>query len=1420
MKSAEDSAGAWGALSFSWLTALVAQARGRPLAHADLPPFSPPAAARCAAAEPKLWEAWEAEMRRAREASDGAPPSFLAAALRTVRGEAATSGAFFALHTASQLAAPLTLKRLIDYLGDASLPGSETSPATGFGLAAALVAVVVVGHLGEVHGTHLTARFLFRLRAASVSAVFRKSTRLPLAGGGHAGTAVNLVSNDCQRVLEYPAGFHNAWSAPLVIVVGLGLLYAEVGASALATLATLLAFLPLVGVLTAVMNTAQQAAHTETDARVNLLGNVLDGMQTVKLQAWESPVAAAVRRLRAAELVLLSRFARTKAASGATFMEAPFCATLVTFLVFVGSGGSLTTAKAFTVIALINAIRFPFTFLPLAVNYWLQTVVSSRRIQEYLLRPEVSPAGGADAADGGKAPDGEDHGAGAPAVRLTGASFAWAAPGTAPRSCPAPTLVDVTTEARPGELVCVVGRVGSGKSTLLLSLLGETALVAGSSSVRGGVAYVPQRAFVINATLRDNVTMGLPWRADAYARVLADCGLEKDVADLAFGDATELGEGGSNLSGGQRARVNLARAAYDDSPGVVVMDSPLAAVDARLAAEIFSRCVLGLMRGRTRVMSTSSAAMAAQADRVVVLDGGRVVEQGTPAELAARPGGKFAEMAAGLDILGRAKGDDDSDSDGDGPVTPTKQTGHAPLPRSLSRKRSHVRSPSSLSSLSLSALLPQSPVEEGSSSAAPAAASESSNSVTNLLGELNEAAPAATLADAPAPARSGCAETAAGALTVSAEERALGGHTWKTFRPYFALAGTWLSWASLGAAFLFVQGTDVWGTWWIGYWAQRLDGGVSDTGPGQAEFMGVYAATFTAACAALAARSWLVVRCGLRASDTLHDRMLVAVLGRTAHFFESTPRGRVLNRFGRDLYELDVTLPLLLENTAASYTAVVAVLVVVGIVAPVVLAAVVPAVVVFRAVQVGYSHASRDLQRLEAVSRSPLVAHVSETMSGLASVRALGAEHAFVDASREHADVHQAALYLTVAADSWLTLRLGLLASVLLAAVAAAAVASIGYGGRVAGVIQWGGVPSAAGSDAVVSLWSMVLTYALLFSYYLRWSVQMATQAEAKLNSVQRVLEYCETGGEHAEDASPTTAPELADAARAAAQDAGAGPGPAETDGPRMEGVTVVGLPSAAHADGHDPGAWPWRGEIVFEDVSLRYRANLPLALRGVSLRVPAGARVALVGRTGSSKSTLLRCLFRLTEPCGGRVTIDGVDTSRVSLARLRGALCVVSQDAAVFSGTLRDNLDPLGARPDADLLEALDAVGLGGLAASVPGGLRGAVRAEALALSSGQRQLLCLARAILRRPRVLCLDEATSATDGATDARVQAMIRERFAGATVITVAHRIGTVLDYDLAVVMRDGCVAEVGAPSDLLADPASAFSALASFDGHQQ
>lgn len=481
----------------------------------------------------------------------------------------------------------------------------------------------------------------------------------------------------------------------------------------------------------------------------------------------------------------------------------------------------------------------------------------------------------------------------------------------------------------------------------------------------------------------------------------------------------------------------------------------------------------------------------------------------------------------------------------------------------------------------------------------------------------------------------------------------------------------------------------------------------------------------------------------IKASRSLHEKMMACMFDAPMSFFDTTPVGRILNRAGKDIDQLDVQLPLMSNVFFELFFQLMAMGVLISVVLPEFLIAAVPLACLYVYMQKFYLRTLRQLKRLEGVTRSPVVNTFGETLDGLSSIRSYNAEQIFIDRFLNEVDVTQNCSFSLLISKLWMISRLDLIGCALVIVTAVL-------------IIHWRETisPGTAG---------LLMSYIITSTFAFNNLVHYAAESEAAIVSSERVEEYSKIEGEAARYVEP---------------------GPPEN--------------------------WPQRGAISFINYSARYREGLRLCLRDVNVEFDAAEKVAIVGRTGAGKSTLTLAMFRMIEAAKGCIVIDDIDISKIGLFDLRSKITIIPQDAVLFSGTLRMNLDPDDVHEDSELWEVLDTTNL---RERFPEGLETAITEGGANISVGQRQLVCLCRAVLKHSRILILDEATAAVDVETDALIQRVIREMFKESTVITIAHRLNTILDADRVVVMADGEVIEMGPPNDLLADSSTEFYSMA-------
>ncbi|KAG6556441.1 hypothetical protein Mapa_002384 [Marchantia paleacea] len=575
---------------------------------------------------------------------------------------------------------------------------------------------------------------------------------------------------------------------------------------------------------------------------------------------------------------------------------------------------------------------------------------------------------------------------------------------------------------------------------------------------------------------------------------------------------------------------------------------------------------------------------------------------------------------------------------------------------------------------------------------------------------------------------------------VKKEEQETGDSGLAPFIEYLTQARGWLYLlGAVGVVTIFLTGQVI-SNWWM---ASQVENPKITI----ARLVGVYSAINLSSAGFVALRTVFSFFMGMATSRVLYSRLMTSIFRSPMSFFDSTPLGRILSRVSSDLQILDNDVPMAFGFTISSTMNALTTLAVTAVVTWQTLIVVIPVIFINRWLQHYYLTSARQLMRINATSKSPVVNHFGETIAGATTIRAFGREETFKRKNEEHVNSNAAPFFHTISANEWLTQRLDFLCTCLLCSCALVMVL------LPSGTVE----PGFAG---------LVLTYGLSLNIVMMASVNNQCVLANHIISVERVKQYMYN----------------------------------EPEAP------------AIIKNSRPPTKWPSHGRIEMDNLQVRYRSNTPLVLRGITCSFEAGQRVGVVGRTGSGKTTLISSLFRLVEPSAGTITIDGLDISTIGLHDLRSRLSIIPQEPALFRGTVRFNMDPLGEHTDEDVWMALEKCQLGDVIRKKEEKLDYKVTDDGENWSVGQRQLFCLGRVLLKHNRILVLDEATASIDNTTDSILQKVIREEFTDSTVITVAHRIPTVIDSDMVMALNDGLLVEYDQPMKLLENSSTLFARL--------
>ncbi|XP_052568820.1 ATP-binding cassette sub-family C member 2 isoform X3 [Peromyscus californicus insignis] len=1113
------------------------------------------------------------------------------------------------------------------------------------------------------------------------------------------GETVNLMSVDSQKLMDVTNYIHLVWSSVLQIALSIFFLWRELGPSVLAGVGVIVLLIPVNAVLATKNRKIQVQNMKYKDKRLKTMNEILSGIKILKYFAWEPSFRDQVHGLRKKELKNLLLYGQLQTLMVFFLQLTPILVSVITFSVYVlvDSNNVLNAEKAFTSITLFNVLRFPLTMLPMVTSSMLQASVSVERLEKYLGGDDLDTSAIRHVRNSDKA------------VQFSDASFTW------DRDLDA-TIRDVNLDIKPGQLVAVVGTVGSGKSSLIAAMLGEMENVHGHITIQGTTAYVPQQSWIQNGTIKDNILFGSEFNEKKYQQVLEACALLPDLEILPGGDMAEIGEKGINLSGGQKQRVSLARATYQNSD-IYILDDPLSAVDAHVGKHIFNKVVgpNGLLRGKTRILVTHSIHFLPQVDEIVVLGNGTILEKGSYQDLLSKKGVFAKNLKTFMKHSGpegEATVNDDSEEDDDEcGLMPTMEE----IPEdaaSLTMKREN----------SLRRTLSRSSRSSGRHRKSLKNSLKIKN--VNALKEKEE--------------------LVKGQKLIKKEFVETGKVKFSIYLKYLQSIG-WCSIAFIIFSYALNSVAFIGSNLWLSAWtsdSQNFNG--TDYPASQRDMrIGVFGALGLAqGIFVLSATIWSVYACN-HSSKTLHKQLLTNILRAPMSFFDTTPTGRIVNRFAGDISTVDDILPQTLRSWVMCFLGIISTLVMICMPTPIFAVIIIPLGIIYVSVQMFYVATSRQLRRLDSVTRSPIYSHFSETVSGLPVIRAFEHQQRFLTCSEGRIDTNQKCVFSWITSNRWLAVRLELVGNLI---VFCSALLLVIYKNSLTG-------------DTV----GFVLSNALNITQTLNWLVRMTSEAETNIVAVERINEYM-----HVENEAPWV------------------------------------------TDKRPPADWPSKGEIQFNNYQVRYRPELDLVLRGITCHIKSTEKIGVVGRTGAGKSSLTNCLFRILESAGGQIIVDGVDIASIGLHDLRGKLTIIPQDPILFSGSLRMNLDPFNKHSDEEIWKALELAHLKSFVEGLQLGLYHEVAEGGDNLSIGQRQLLCLGRAVLRKSKILVLDEATAAVDLGTDNLIQTTIRNEFSDCTVITIAHRLHTIMDSDKIMVLDNGKIVEYGSPEELLSKTGPFYS----------
>ncbi|XP_073320576.1 ATP-binding cassette sub-family C member 12 [Pagrus major] len=1145
----------------------------------------------------------------------------------------------------------------------------------------------------------LNLRTAVRLKGAFSAMAYQKVISLRVHSGISMGEMINVLTNDGHRLFEAVLFGSFLISAPVLFIVCIVYSCFVLGYTALTGVITYIIFVPVQFFLAKLINKFRWKAMLITDSRVRTVNEILNSIKLIKMYAWEDSFEKKIAGLRKNEKKQLRLVSYIQNMNTSITSIIPTIATVLTFIVHTLLGLSLNTSDAFTTIAIFNSLRFCLALMPMTVKSLAEAAVSITRLRKVLLiqnpDPYLAQRGGGDSA-----------------IVMKNATLSWTKPHSSPSSANGmnahkvdeiyeneksealPTLRNISFTLPKGNLLGICGNVGSGKTSLISSILEQMHLLQGSITADGTFAYVSQQAWIFHGTVQENILMGEPFDQAKYDRVVDVCSLRPDLKILPFGDQTEIGERGLNLSGGQKQRISLARAVYSNKD-IFLLDDPLSAVDAHVGKHIFEECIKKELQGKSIILVTHQLQYLEFCDDILVLEDGEVLENGDHQALM-NASGRYAQLISNYQ---------------------TEQS------KTQKEEEESTQDFAQLKEVELE--------------------DETDTGIVNPVFDMSDEMDDVRAADQ---------KSAGGDQLVSKESTTEGAVSWRVYQRYCQAAGGYFITFLVILNIVVMIGSTAFSNWWLSYWLGQGNGTDTQGDVSQNENLHFYQLIY--GVVVIITIILAVIKCffytgvTLNAACKFHDTMFKNIIDSPMSFFDTTPTGRILNRFAKDQEEVDTVLPLHMDPFLQFVLLITFTVVIISAVFPPMLVAVLIIGALFTLILFIFQRSIRHMKRMENISRSPCISHTTSTLQGLSTIHAYNTRDSHIKVFKTLNDINSNHYLLFHSGTRWLSFWLDFMAATMSLMVALFVVLS---------------------DDKLISpsLKGLAMSYTIQLTGLLQYTVRQSTEVEARFNSVERLQEYI-TG--------------------------------CKSEAPRHIKEAKI------------PEHWPKSGAITFQDYKMRYRENTPIVLNGLDFSIRAGEKLGIVGRTGSGKSSLGVALFRLVEPAGGTILIDGVDVMSIGLQDLRSKLSIIPQDPVLFIGTVRYNLDPFNNYTDEEIWAALEKTYMKDSISRLEEKLQAPVQENGENFSVGERQLICMARALLRNSKIILLDEATASIDAETDALIQNTIKEAFHDCTMLTIAHRINTVMYADRILVMDNGEAAELDSPAVLMQRPDSLFASL--------
>ncbi|GAB1290580.1 Cystic fibrosis transmembrane conductance regulator [Apodemus speciosus] len=1412
-------------LFFSWTTPILRKGYRHHLELSDI--YQAPSADLADHLSEKLEREWD------REQASKKNPQLIHALRRCFFWRFTFYGILLYLGEVTKAVQPVLLGRIIASYDPDNKVERSIAIYLGIGLCLLFIVRTLLLH-PAIFGLH---RIGMQIRIAMFSLIYKKTLKLSsrVLDKISIGQLVSLLSNNLNKFDEGLALAHFIWIAPLQVALLMGLLWDLLQFSAFGGLGLLIVLVIFQAILGKMMVKYRDNRAAKINERLVITSEIIDNIYSVKAYCWESAMENIIENLREAELKMTRKAAYLRFFTSSAFFFSGSFVVFLSVLPYTVING-IVLRKIFTTISFCIVLRMSVTRqFPTAVQIWYDSFGMIRKIQDFLQNQEYKvleynlmttgivmenvtafwEEGFGELLekaqlnnDVRKQSSGENE-LGFGHLCLVGN----------------PVLKNINLNIEKGEMLAITGSTGSGKTSLLMLILGELEASEGIIKHSGRVSFCSQFSWIMPGTIKENIIFGVSYDEYRYKSVVKACQLQEDITKFAEQDNTVLGEGGVTLSGGQRARISLARvslAVYKDAD-LYLLDSPFGYLDVLTEEQIFESCVCKLMANKTRILVTSKMEHLKKADKILILHQGSSYFYGTFSELQnLRP--DFSSKLMGYDTFDQFTEErrssiltetlrrfsvDDSSTTWNKTKQSFRQTGEV----GEKRKNSILNSLSSVRKISIVQKTPLCiegesdnlqdkrlslvPDSEQGEAALPRSnmittgptfpgrrrqsvldlmtftPNSGSNSLQRTRTSIRKIslAPQISLNEVDIYSRRLSQDSTLNITEEINEEDLKECFFDDVIKiPPVTTWNTYLRYVTLHKALLAVL---IWCVLVFLVEVNPVNGGNNGTKITNSSYVVIitntsfyyifyiYVGVADTLLALSLFRGLPLVHTLITASKILHRKMLHSILHAPMSTFNKLKAGGILNRFSKDVAILDDFLPLTIFDFIQLVFIVVGAIIVVSALQPYIFLATVPGLVVFILLRAYFLHTSQQLKQLESEGRSPIFTHLVTSLKGLWTLRAFRRQTYFETLFHKALNLHTANWFMYLATLRWFQMRIDMIFVLFFIVVTFVSILTTGEGEGTAGII---------------------LTLAMNIMSTLQWAVNSSIDTDSllylhfKMRSVSRVFKFIDIQTEESICTQMTK----------------------ELHKEESSNVLVIKNEHVKKSD-----IWPSGGEMVVKDLTVKYVDDGNAVLENISFSISPGQRVGLLGRTGSGKSTLLSAFLRLLS-IKGDIQIDGVSWHSMTLQEWRKAFGVITQKVFIFSGTFRQNLDPNGKWRDEEIWKVADEVGLKSVIEQFPGQLNFTLVDGGYMLSHGHKQLMCLARSVLSKAKIILLDEPSAHLDPITYQVIRRVLRQAFAGCTVILCEHRIEAMLDCQRFLVIEEGNVWQYDSLQALLSE----------------